>query len=194
MSIYQFKELEAPGDHVRFTILENKSLISNQRFLEALKQEPDFRVQYNNYLCDCSFDAFFWENKPVTQQTLEDDYECSLVNSDFLAGCSPDSNTFQTHFIEDKQVVSFPNLGMDAQLVVPCPTANHSVYTHIGNFVRKADKEQVQAFWKRVGEEALNQICEEPRWLSTSGLGVFWLHVRIDSYPKYYQIEAYKSL
>jgi len=30
-------------------------------------------------------------------------------------------------------------------------------------------------------------------WLSTSGLGVGWLHVRLDSRPKYYTYEPYKS-
>ena len=30
-------------------------------------------------------------------------------------------------------------------------------------------------------------------WVSTSGLGVYWLHVRLDSYPKYYQHAPYKN-
>lgn len=193
MSRYQFKELETDGDDVRFTILENKSLISNQRFLDLLKQEPDFRQKYNGYLVNCDFEAFFWENKPITQQNLVDDYECTLVNSEFLAGCRPDPNTFQSYFREDKPVVSFPNLGRDAQLVVPCPASKHSVYTHIGNFVRNAPEDQIQSFWKQVGKDTLNLIGEKPKWLSTSGLGVFWLQARIDSYPKYYQTKKYKE-
>jgi hypothetical protein len=28
-------------------------------------------------------------------------------------------------------------------------------------------------------------------WISTSGLGVPWVHVRLDSYPKYYQYRPY---
>ena len=27
---------------------------------------------------------------------------------------------------------------------------------------------------------------DQKLWVSTSGLGVFWLHLRLDSYPKYY--------
>jgi hypothetical protein len=30
-------------------------------------------------------------------------------------------------------------------------------------------------------------------WLSTSGLGVAWLHIRLDSTPKYYQHQPYTS-
>jgi len=31
-------------------------------------------------------------------------------------------------------------------------------------------------------------------WVSTSGLGVAWLHVRVDSKPKYYSHEAYREI
>ncbi len=117
----------------------------------------------------------------------------NLIDSDFLAQRSPDSQTFHAYFKEDEEVVCFPNLGKDEQLIVPCPIKEHSVYTHIGNFIRDAGASQKHEFWKQVGEETLKHIGEEPRWLSTSGLGVFWLHVRIDSYPKYYQTEDYKS-
>ena len=32
-----------------------------------------------------------------------------------------------------------------------------------------------------------------PVWTSTSGLGVYWLHVRLDSRPKYYQHQPFKK-
>ena len=35
-------------------------------------------------------------------------------------------------------------------------------------------------------------LCEQPRWLSTAGMGIPWVHVRIDSYPKYYRFPPYK--
>jgi hypothetical protein len=194
MSNFQFIVIEEAGSSIRFFVKESGARISHQRFLDLLKNNPGFREQYNNYLADCGFDAFFWENMPITKQTLHKDYECNLINSDFLSGCLPDSSTFQSYFRNDKAVVRFPNLGKDAQLVVPCPVNEHSVYTHIGTFVRNAGAGQKDEFWKHVGKETLNQIGEEPRWLSTSGLGVFWLHVRIDSYPKYYQTEEYKTL
>lgn len=186
-------EIESSKENLKFFILEDDNRISNLHFLELLRDRKEFQLFYNDYLAGCGFEAFFWENKPLTRQTLNKDYECNLINSDFLAGCSPDSGTFQSYFRDDKAVVRFPNLGKDAMLVVPCPVKEPSVYTHIGNFVRNAGASQKQEFWKQVGEVTLSQIGEEPRWLSTSGLGVFWLHVRIDYYPKYYQTEDYKT-
>jgi hypothetical protein len=35
-------------------------------------------------------------------------------------------------------------------------------------------------------------VSDERRWLSTSGLGVSWLHMRLDSTPKYYNWQPYK--
>lgn len=32
-----------------------------------------------------------------------------------------------------------------------------------------------------------------PIWLSTSGLGVYWLHMRLDRRPKYYTYEPFKE-
>ena len=45
-----------------------------------------------------------------------------------------------------------------------------------------------------VGEQMAGRVSltEDSVWLSTSGLGVYWLHVRLDSRPKYYTYEPYK--
>ena len=37
-------------------------------------------------------------------------------------------------------------------------------------------------------------IGDEVKWLSTAGMGVYWLHVRVDSRPKYYRYQGYKTL
>jgi len=42
-------------------------------------------------------------------------------------------------------------------------------------------------------EEKLLEANGNPRWLSTSGLGVSYLHVRIDKRPKYYSFDEYRN-
>ncbi|SMO94094.1 DUF6940 family protein [Gracilimonas mengyeensis] len=186
------KKLEKDSEHLKFKIQEDGQTISNKQCLKLLKGKPAFVEWYNGFLADCPFEAFFWENKPMTQHNLTEDYECNLVESDLLARVSPDTQTFRSHFRENKNAVSFTNLGGDAQLVAPCPVSAHSDYTQIGNFVRKAPEEQILEFWQLVGKEMEAHISDNPKWLSTSGLGVYWLHVRIDSTPKYYQTKEYK--
>lgn len=177
-----------------FRILEGEVTISHQRFLDLIVNSEDFMKLYNSRLGDCDYKAFFWENKPVTNRNLDEPYEFRLIDSDYLAGADPSVQTFQQYFEAGREVVSFSNLGGDAQLVVPCPVEDHSVYTHIGNFVRYAPEAQILSFWKKIGIEMQNRVSDEPIWLSTSGLGVSWLHVRLDSVPKYYQTESYKQL
>ena len=95
---------------------------------------------------------------------------------------------------------AFPNLGGDAMLVAPKqdPSAPRGelAYAHLANFVRGAPPEQVRRLWAQVGKSMERRVGAEgqagrPVWLSTSGLGVFWLHVRLDRSPKYYTYAPY---
>lgn len=192
--MWSITKKESTNQSLKFGIDENGDPISNQNFLELLSNSQPFRKFYNKFLADSDYDAFFWENRPITNQNLEVDYECNIINSDFLAGRSPDSHTFRQYFDSNKKVVTFPNLGNDAQLIVPCPRKEDKCYTHIGSFVREADEGQIDNFWEITGLETLQAVNSKPKWLSTSGLGVFWLHVRIDTIPKYYQTKEYKKL
>lgn len=191
--MWKTAEIDSSDQHFKFGIREDNSPVSNSTFLKRLGNSEPFRKFYNGILVDSGFEAFFWENKPITNDLLVEEYECNLIDSGYLAGKYPDIETFQDHFDRSKEVVCFSNLGKDAQLIAPVPKGEVDCYTHIGVFVRKADKHQADVFWKRVAKETMQGINEEPVWLSTSGLGVLWLHARIDSYPKYYQTAEYKN-
>lgn len=186
--------IEKTSESRKFGIKEKSKPITQERFLCLLRESVEFIDFYNETLAASGYEAFFWENRPVTHNTLGDSYECSLINTQFLTNRTPDRQTFSQYFKTGKQVVSFPNRGGDAMLIVPCPDQEKPGYTHVGTFVRQAGEDQIVAFWKTVGEQTLKAIGQEPKWLSTSGLGVYWLHVRIDSRPKYYQTEEYKRL
>jgi hypothetical protein len=85
----------------------------------------------------------------------------------------------------------FPNLGLDAILVVPYPIAAHSVYAHLATFLRKGPESQRHALWQAVGYTMAQRLSSAPIWLNTAGGGVAWLHVRLDSRPKYYVYSRY---
>ena len=76
------------------------------------------------------------------------------------------------------------------------PNKSPSAYTHLKKFVRHAPPNQVDALIREVGREMLQRIEEkgdENVYLSTSGLGVSWLHMRMDARPKYYTYQPYKE-
>ena len=54
---------------------------------------------------------------------------------------------------------------------------------HMAAFVRKASRTQVQELWHETGRAMLETLSDQNLWLSTSGVGVAWLHIRLDSYP-----------
>ena len=159
--------------------------------LRNLQQSSDFRSFVNSTLVDSSFDAFRWETPPVTKDTVTRDFEYVLVRDSGLAR-TPDRSSFAEHFQPDQLVVAFPNLRGDSTLVVPCPVAEDSQYAQLADFCRHAPDQQIHEFWRRVGEETAEHIDESPLWLSTAGMGVPWLHVRLDRRPKYYSFAEYR--
>ena len=189
--MWTISKITATDHNQKFRIEKDDSFITYRQFLKLLESSKPFRSFYNQLLAASPFEAFLWENKPVSQNSLDQLYECNLICSPFLADQEPDMQTFRPHFKSRKKVVSFPNLGRDAQLITPCPINDPVTYTHIGHFVRNAPSEQIDQLWQLTARQMNDKLGKAPKWLSTSGLGVFWLHVRIDTRPKYYQTQEY---
>ena len=99
-----------------------------------------------------------------------------------------DYSQFEEHFNDasSKLVVSFANLSGTSILVVPTPMPGKNFAT-ISDFTREASLLQKQALWKQVAFEVHRLVQKGTRvWVSTHGYGVPYLHVRIDTSPKYY--------
>jgi hypothetical protein len=153
--------------------------------------EP-FRRQWLDWLRALPFDACVWECPAVTSASLSRPFECVFLSSPSLAGMRPEPEVFAAHFRADCSVVTFHNLGGDAVLVAPCPASDSRDFSHLAQFVRVAAPEQQDALWQAVGEAMSARVGAKPAWLSTAGHGVAWLHVRLDSSPKYYRHAEYR--
>jgi hypothetical protein len=159
------------------------------------QDDKDFRSLFLSILSSASFRAYRWETPPVTSETINRPFEFVLVDAPELDRPSDEtafSNQLQSQS-GDRGVISFPNLGNDAVLVVPKPAADASAYAHLGAFVRSAPLEQQHELWRSVGTVMEMRLAADPIWLSTAGMGVPWLHVRIDSRPKYYAFAPYRD-
>ncbi|KAL3801355.1 hypothetical protein HJC23_006965 [Cyclotella cryptica] len=144
-------------------------------------------------------------------------FEFAMVNEPGLkrfAERSPDRFSFEEHFsncrnayikqggsdgTKDKPTVcSFENLGGDARLVSPLPQTNvdDSSYSHLAAFVRNAPNNQIIEFWAAGAAQYLHVMKQRggKRWFSTNGMGVAWLHLRLDSRPKYYSYHPFTEL
>ncbi|HEY9767867.1 MAG TPA: hypothetical protein V6C71_05070 [Coleofasciculaceae cyanobacterium] len=196
----------------KISIFRDDKQITYSEVIELWQHDNSFRTFFISLLADAPMSAYFWETPSVSQSTVDREFEFVLVNSPKLADLEPDPTDFDKHFESaTESVVTFPNLGNDALLVVPCPIANTVARTHLASFVRFAPEFQQHLLWQTVGRSVSHAVLkdtashiglslkqrlnerEQPIWVSTSGLGVHWLHVRLDSRPKYYCFEPYKN-
>ncbi len=190
--MFDFRHEEISPGTTRYRICLDGTYLTFRSWIQQLKNSERFVRSYVQALQDSPYPAFFWEVKPIKLQDIDQAFEYVLVHSDSLPGIIANSNSFKDYFGADEAVVSFPNLSGDALLVVPTQLSDESNYNHLATFVRNAPHTQVVNFWQKVAVEYEKLIGVETKWLSTAGLGVYWLHVRIDSRPKYYRHGAYR--
>ena len=183
------------GGRVRqVRILSGEKPVSYAEIVERWRSDGDFRTFFIGILADAPYSAYLWETPPITRLTSTRAFEFVLVDSPALARLDPDPVAFASHFEANDtgvEVVIFTNLGGDALLVAPAPQAQHGAYPHLAAFARTAPTDQQHTFWRTVGSTIADRLGDRPLWLSTNGLGVAWLHARLDSRPKYYSFKPY---
>jgi hypothetical protein len=191
--MYTTTTVDIPGGR-QYGILEDGSPVSFRRFLELLETDNVFGHWYAETLAAFDAEAFYWELPPLTTETVDRDAEFVLIEAPMLARFPPEPAPFSSYFdrAPDEDVIVFPNLGGDAVMVVPCPRGPDEHYPHLAAFLRGADRQQVRALWRVTAQEMLRRVGTRPTWLSTAGGGVAWLHIRLDSRPKYYSYEPYR--
>jgi hypothetical protein len=180
----------------RFGLHTESGPLKFTELLDAWEQEPEFAAWYSRLLADSPCDAVFWEHPPLTPDRLRLPAEFVLLDAPALVSFGADPRAFSRHFqsASDTRVATFANLGGDALLVAPLPTETAANYAHLAAFARSAPPEQIRSFWQAVGRAVRRSVSRnQPLWLSTSGLGVAWLHARLDTTPKYYQHAPYRS-
>ncbi len=80
------------------------------------------------------------------------------------------------------------------QLTEGCkPQTKRICYGHLAAFIRNAPDSQKDALWRVIGATMQQHVSDYPLWLNTAGGGIAWLHVRLDSRPKYYGFRPYKT-
>jgi len=156
--------------------------------------------------------AYFWECPPVSKKTINKPFEFVVTKSDALTDIKQqDYSAYEEYLNKEENYFnygcSFLVLDQDeGKLIIPtlCYSRTETEegikteiedYRNISEFVYHSPYSQSSEFWSEVGrvlEEELNK--GGVRWLSTYGLEVHYLSVRIDKQPKYYQHEEYKQL
>ena len=161
--------------------------IKFETFLNELQQKSKISEEFFEKLQSSAFKSYFFETPSIKRDSVDKkDFEFVLVSAPALHNIKADVNAFAEYFDckkKERTVTSFLNLGGDARLVVPCPqgaAGELSHYSSLAPFMRGADREQIRDLWSEAARATLERVnrSEEKLWLSTSGTGVYWLHVR----------------
>ena len=189
MSVWSAEQRRIPGG-VQLHWRRDGQPATLAEWILALRDAPQARVALNHTLAQTPYKAFFWESLPLARATAQRPARQDVLDADRLALVAPDPQPFaaQLRAQPGAAVVRFENLSGDARLIVPAALTTHDAYPHLAAFTRLAPAAQQDALWAEVGRVAAPFLAQEaPRWLSTAGLGVSWLHVRLDTRPKYYR-------
>ncbi|MGH1366885.1 MAG: DUF6940 family protein [Calditrichia bacterium] len=189
---YHSTQIQAGITH--YLALQDGEEVSYSRWIAGLRDSEDFTKSFIEVLQNSPFKGYFWEVRPITRSRLDEPFEFVLVEGNMLTKLTTDTTAFREYFEDGSSVKAFANLGADAQLIVPAQLGNIASYAHLAAFVRNAPESQVVEFWQQVATEYDKFIGDQVKWLSTAGLGIYWLHVRIDSRPKYYCYDPYKAV
>lgn len=179
---------------IRFRITQNNQLLSFQEVFELWRDVADFRTFYIYLLSNNTFPGLYWEHPGLRTALLHHPYEFVVLISTSLDKRSLNESAFADFFQTEKIVTSFDNLGKNARLVVPTPNGELNSYKHLAKFLRADKSAQQHALFQQIGELMMQRIHPEKTiWLNTAGNGVIWLHIRLDSRPKYYKTQAYRQ-
>ena len=187
--------VETPRDGVRkYRISDGTKNLTYENVIYAWRESDEFCRYFISILHDSPFPAYFWETPPITTSTIDREFEFVLVDSPTLNRIHPNSNAFEKKFNSTSEsILSFHNLGRDAMLVVPKLITASADYSSLAKYVRSEEVDQQIRLWNKVGSVILSELGDEKMWVSTSGLGVYWLHIRLDSRPKYYTYRLYRE-
>lgn len=190
-------EVLESGRFHKYAINNNGTTLSFAEVLTLWMESPDFCEYFSQLLAASELAGFRWETPGLSRSNSDQPFQFVLISAPGFTKRSPDSSSYQEYFTDDNAaegVVAFPNLGRNAILVVPSPRTEITAYGHLAAFVRRAPGKQVRALWREVSRAVLTRLDDDAIWLSTAGGGVAWLHVRIDSSPKYYGYATYKTV
>ncbi|MEM7238027.1 MAG: toll/interleukin-1 receptor domain-containing protein [Pseudomonadota bacterium] len=164
-------------------------LLTWREILDLWRESPEFCDFFMTVQRTCGFGSFVWEAAPLDDASLDRVYEQAILNTPRPTG-EPDRQTFAGYFDADGApdgVVAFDNLGGDAVLVVPSPIRSDADYGGLAEFLSEAPIAQQRALWRELSHHAARRVSRDPLWISVAGGGVRWLHLRLDSVPKYYR-------
>ena len=123
-------------------------------------------------------------------------FEYELIPEENLSDVQ-DFSVYSNHLSDIpkyKNSISFMNPSNKTMLIIPKPV-KYKNFSHIGNFTEYASETHKKSLYKNIAMNILNVLDDlkpgEWIFLSTHGLGVPYLHYRIELSPQYYEKSSF---
>lgn len=176
---------------------KNKFDVSFNEFFYLLVTNEEFRDVVCNIFNRCEYDYVYLEFPGLNKLNCNKRAEFVLINTEEFY--KSDYSAFNEHFINKQQesIILFKNQKKDTDLITVCPSTDENfnnscsdIMTFMkSNYVLKTIKHQLLI---NIGIKMLECLQNDQlKYLSTSGRGVNWLHVRICDSPRYYNNHKY---
>ena len=152
-----------------------------RRALQAWRL-PDHAVRFREAIEATGHEAVFWETS--ASRGPDSRFTQVFLPAPVLTRPRADPRAFRDHL--HQPINAFDNLGGDAVLIAPSPAPGS--FAHLASFARTAELDLQRELWHTAADQIERWwgARRGPLWVSTHGAGVPWLHLRLDSRPKYY--------
>jgi hypothetical protein len=178
------------------TQLNRSNTVWDISFYQALqymnKQNIQFICIFLDVLRKFPSSTYFFECVSVNHLNVKiKNFEFVLISANIPQKNDP--SRFLQYFSKNCSVVSFLTLHKDSKLIVPCHQYSEKNYSSLGPYIRQDLTQQYLDLFQKIGYEMLSllKLKTNSIWLNTHRLGVNWLHIRLDSKPKYYHYQPY---
>lgn len=181
------------GDEQTVRFDWNGETLSFREVFQLWQTSAAFADFYVSLMRSCEYEGYVWELPEVSDATIDQPFEYTITEAGPFFPAA-DVAPFALHLAQadGADVIGFENLSRDAHLIVPVATGG-SDFRDMKRFLANADAAQIVHLWQCAGREMLARLAPDPVWLSVNGAGVAWLHLRLDSWPKYYFHTPYCS-
>lgn len=136
---------------------------------------------------------FIWKTSAITKDK-KSFFRQEFMEDKRLKGVKQNYKSFSSKPLElgskkhmNKESISTINLSKDAVMVIPTIRKGKD-FTNLYFFMKNADEKQQKSLWKHVVKESNKLLKKFDRlWINSPNLAVHYLHIRIDTKPKYYE-------
>ena len=194
--MWRLAQSPVPGG-TQFDVTVGEKALAYGDAIVSMQEDEGFRTLLLECLRASPHDGYFWEFPAVALDTLTRAFRFVVIGSSSLAAVKANSEAFDCKLRKAGQThdsVCFPNLRGHAMLVVPRCISAPDHYGHLAAFVRRAPVAQQHDLLQRSAATLRQCLSNRPTWMSTHGMGVPWLHVRLDETPKYYTHRPFRNV